>query len=135
MSDRVRIGDVLGRLGELGVGISLDDFGTGYSSLVHLKTLPVSEVKIDRGFVARMDADPTDRAIVRSTIQLAHNLGMHLVAEGVEDDATWKELAGLGCELIQGFLLARPLPPAELEEFLGAISPETGRPTTTTSRV
>jgi diguanylate cyclase (GGDEF)-like protein len=121
MSDRRRIGDVLARLGELGVGISLDDFGTGYSSLVHLKTLPVSEVKIDRGFVARMDTDPTDRAIVRSTIQLAHNLGMHLVAEGVEDDATWKALAGLGCELIQGYHLARPLAVAELDAFLAAI--------------
>jgi diguanylate cyclase (GGDEF)-like protein len=125
MSDPKRIGDVLARLGELGVGLSLDDFGTGYSSLVHLKTLPVSEVKIDRGFVARMGDDPTDRAIVRSTIQLAHNLGMHLVAEGVEDDETWESLEGLGCELIQGYRLARPLAPPELETFLagGEISP------------
>ena len=128
MSDHRRIGDVLARLGELGVGISLDDFGTGYSSLVHLKALPVSEVKIDRGFVARMHTDPTDRAIVCSTIQLAHSLGMHLVAEGVEDHETWQTLAGLGCELIQGYHLARPLAAAELDAFLAAIAGETRPP-------
>ncbi len=118
MSDPARISDVLARLGELGVGISLDDFGTGYSSLVHLKTLPVSEVKIDRSFVSRMRIDETDLAIVRSTIQLAHNLGMRVVAEGVEDDATWADLADLGCELIQGYRLSRPLPAAELTVLL-----------------
>jgi EAL domain-containing protein (putative c-di-GMP-specific phosphodiesterase class I) len=118
MSDRVRISDVLGRLGEVGVGLSLDDFGTGYSSLLHLKTLPVSELKIDRGFVAGMGDDTADREIVRATIQLAHNLGLRAVAEGVEDWPTWCALADLGCELIQGYYLARPLSPDDFDAFL-----------------
>ena len=118
MSDRVQISDVLGRLGEIGVGLSLDDFGTGYSSLLHLKTLPVSEVKIDRGFVAGMRTDATDREIVRSTIQLARNLGMSAVAEGVEDEETWELVRDLGCTLIQGYHLARPLTAGEVEAFL-----------------
>jgi predicted signal transduction protein with EAL and GGDEF domain len=118
MSDRVRVSDVLGRLGEIGVGLSLDDFGTGYSSLVHLKTLPVSEVKIDRGFVAGMCAGATDREIVRATILLARNLGLTAVAEGVEDEETWRELRDLGCTMIQGYHLARPLPAGEVEAFL-----------------
>jgi diguanylate cyclase (GGDEF)-like protein len=119
-SDRTRIGDVLGRLGEIGVGLSLDDFGTGYSSLLHLKTLPVSEVKIDRGFVAGMREDATDREIVRSTIQLARNLGLDAVAEGVEDEETWQAVRDLGCTMIQGYHLARPLPAGDVEAFLTA---------------
>ncbi len=120
MVDQSRIGDVLARLGEFGVGISLDDFGTGYSSLMHLRSLPVSEVKIDRSFVARMTDDMTDAAIVRSTIQLARNLGMRVVAEGVEDDATWDALVEEGCELVQGYRLSRPLPPGDVAAFLSA---------------
>jgi diguanylate cyclase (GGDEF)-like protein len=118
ISDPVRIGDVLARLGELGIGLALDDFGTGYSSLDHLRTLPVSEIKVDRSFVARMGSDATDAAIVRSTINLAQSLGMHVVAEGVEDDATWSSLAEDGCELVQGYVISRPVPAAELEELL-----------------
>jgi diguanylate cyclase (GGDEF)-like protein len=118
MSDPVRIGDTLARLGELGVSISLDDFGTGYSSLVHLRTLPVGEVKIDRSFVSGMGSGTADLAIVRATIVLAHELGMHVVAEGVEDDATWQQLADLDCEVIQGYFLARPMPGPELDTFL-----------------
>ena len=118
MSDPVRISDVLGRLGELGVGLSLDDFGTGYSSLVHLKTLPVSEVKIDRGFVSGMRAGATDREIVRAAIMLARNLGLSAVAEGVEDQETWQALRDLGCTLIQGYHLARPLHASDVEAFL-----------------
>jgi len=120
MSDGTRIGDVLARLSEFGVGISLDDFGTGYSSLTHLRTLPVSEVKIDRSFVRRMRSEDTVDAIVRATIQLAHDLGLGVVAEGVEDDETWETLARLGCELIQGYALSRPLPPDEVQAFLTA---------------
>jgi diguanylate cyclase (GGDEF)-like protein len=120
MSDRVRVSDVLGRLDDVGVGISLDDFGTGYSSLLHLKTLPVSELKIDRGFVAGMATSATDWEIVRATIQLAHNLGLSAVAEGVEDEATWQALCALGCEMIQGYFLARPLPPGDLHAYLAA---------------
>jgi diguanylate cyclase (GGDEF)-like protein len=120
MSDATRIGDVLVRLSESGVRISLDDFGTGYSSLAHLRSLPVSEVKVDRSFVGRIRTDATDDAIVRSTIQLAHNLGMRIVAEGVEDEATCTALSGLDCELIQGYHVSRPLPPAESLPFLAA---------------
>jgi diguanylate cyclase (GGDEF)-like protein len=120
MSDATRIGDVLVRLSESGVRISLDDFGTGYSSLAHLRALPVSEVKVDRSFVGRIRTDATDDAIVRSTIQLAHNLGMRIVAEGVEDEATWTALSGLDCELVQGYYVSRPLPPADSLPFLAA---------------
>jgi len=120
-----RVGNVLARLGEMGVGLSLDDFGTGHSSLTHLKRLPIGEVKIDRSFVARMSADADDAAIVGSTIGLAHSLGMRVVAEGVEDDQTWEQLDGLGCDLIQGYMLARALPPAELEKLLPHLA--TGR--------
>jgi diguanylate cyclase (GGDEF)-like protein len=120
LADAARVGDVLARLRALGVQMSLDDFGTGFSSLTHLGTLPVSEVKIDREFVSRMRSDQTAHAIVRSTIQLAHNLGMRVVAEGVEDDETWKELERLDCELIQGYQLSEPLSSAAVELFLAA---------------
>jgi diguanylate cyclase (GGDEF)-like protein len=118
LSDPHRIETVLARIGALGVGLALDDFGTGYSSLTHLKTLPVGEVKIDRSFVATMASDVDDAAIVGSTINLAHSLGMHVVAEGVEDDSTWAQLAAMGCELIQGYALARPMPAGELGKLL-----------------
>jgi diguanylate cyclase (GGDEF)-like protein len=120
LSDPVRIGNTLAQLGELGIRLSLDDFGTGYSSLAHLKSYPVGEVKVDRSFVARMCSDMTDAAIVCATIELAHKLGIRVVAEGVEDEATWQALDGLGCELIQGYVLSRPLPADELEQVLNA---------------
>ncbi len=120
LSDPGRIGNILAQLGELGIRLSLDDFGTGYSSLTHLKTYPVGEVKIDRSFVARMCTDATDAAIVYATIELAHKLGIRVVAEGVEDEATWQALDALGCELVQGYVLGRPVPAAELEQVLNA---------------
>ena len=120
LSDPVRIGDILGQLGELGLGLSLDDFGTGYSSLTHLKALPVGEVKIDRSFVARMTSDPVDAAIVEATIALAHSIGSRVVAEGIEDHVTWSSLVANRCELVQGYALSRPLPAAELEQLLRA---------------
>jgi diguanylate cyclase (GGDEF)-like protein len=120
LADPVRIGDILARLGELGLGLSLDDFGTGYSSLTHLKALPVGEVKIDRSFVARMTTDPVDAAIVEATIQLAHSIGSRVVAEGIEDRVTWSSLVHNQCELVQGYALSRPLPAAELEQLLRA---------------
>ena len=129
LSDPKRIGNVLGALRERGIRLSLDDFGTGYSSLAHLKSLPVGEVKIDRSFVARMCADATDAAIVYATIELAKKLDIHVVAEGVEDEETWTALNGLGCQLIQGFLLSRPLPPGELEKLLPLVTEQpNGRP-------
>jgi diguanylate cyclase (GGDEF)-like protein len=101
-------------LRRVGVRLSVDDFGTGYSSLAYLKRLPVDEVKLDKSFVLNMTGDVDDAAIVRSTIELAHNLGLQLVAEGVEDRETLELLATLGCDLAQGYHLARPMPADEL---------------------
>ena len=98
----------------------VDDFGTGYSSLAHLKSLPVDTLKIDKSFVLDMDKDDADEAIVRSMIELAHNLGMRVVAEGVESAATWMRLGAMGCDLAQGFHLARPLPASGLLALLEA---------------
>ena len=120
MFDAERVGGVLARLSEFGVRISLDDFGTGYSSLTHLRTLPISEIKVDRSFVERMRSNATDDAIVSSTIQLAHSLGMRVVAEGVEDEATRERLAELGSDLIQGYHLSRPMPLEDAHAFLAA---------------
>ena len=109
MSDPARSGKVLAALGDFGVRLAIDDFGTGYSSLTRLKQLPIHVVKIDKSFVMSMSVDDGDRAIVRSTIDLARNLGHTVVAEGVEDRATWDQLSALGCDWAQGFYLARPM--------------------------
>ncbi len=128
LADPVRVGDVLAQLGELGLGLSLDDFGTGFSSLTHLKSLPVGEVKIDRSFVGRMTTDPVDAAIVQATIQLAHSIGIRVVAEGIEDQVTWSSLVANRCELVQGYALSRPLPALDLDTLLRAQPlPEGGR--------
>ncbi len=100
--------------------MSLDDFGTGYSSLVHLRRLPVSELKIDRSFVARLAVDHEDAEIVRCTIDLAHSLGLVVVAEGVEDDTTWERLRDLRCDAVQGWLVAAAMPPQETTAWLRA---------------
>jgi diguanylate cyclase (GGDEF)-like protein len=127
LSDPVRIGNVLAELGEMGIGLSLDDFGTGYSSLTHLRSLPVGEVKIDRSFVRQMSTEPRDAAIVHATIDLARRLGIRVVAEGVEDETTWQSLNRLGCQLVQGFVLSRPVPAAELEQqMLAAAAADPG---------
>ena len=110
--------DVLGRLHELGVGLAIDDFGTGYSSMAYLKALPVDELKVDRSFVGHMASSPSDAVIVRSTIDLGHNLGLRVVAEGVETPATWETLRHLGCDTAQGYLLGKPMPAAELGPWL-----------------
>jgi diguanylate cyclase (GGDEF)-like protein len=108
----------LDAIAALGVRISLDDFGTGWSSLAHLRRLPVDELKIDRSFVMDMANDEDDASIVRTTLDLARSLRLRVVAEGVEDEETWTLLADLGCDAIQGFVLSRPLPPAQLEAWL-----------------
>jgi EAL domain-containing protein (putative c-di-GMP-specific phosphodiesterase class I) len=118
MADAARALEVLGRLRAMGVGISIDDFGTGYSSLAYLKRLPVDELKIDRSFVAHMVHDESDAAIVRSTVGLAHELGLSVVAEGVEDQATWEFLSGLGCDVAQGYFISRPMPAAAIGGWL-----------------
>jgi diguanylate cyclase (GGDEF)-like protein len=111
---------VLRELHDLGVGISLDDFGTGYSSLSYLKHLPVDELKIDRSFVAGLLTLPEDAVLVRATIDLGHNLGMSVVAEGVEDEATAAALRDLGCDRAQGYHWARPLAPPAFAEWAAA---------------
>ncbi|MEV0719601.1 bifunctional diguanylate cyclase/phosphodiesterase, partial [Asanoa sp. NPDC050611] len=110
----------LRRIADLGVTICLDDFGTGYSSLQHLRRLPISEIKIDRSFIAGMAHNRDDAAIVRSTIELARSLHIRTVAEGVEDDITHKLLANARCDLAQGFHTARPMPGDELPAWLSA---------------
>src|SRR5439155_23473436 len=104
----------------LGVEIAVDDFGTGYSSLGHLKRLPVSQIKIDRSFITDMATDDNDRAIVRATIGLGHDLGRTVVAEGVEDHRTWELLAELGCDQAQGYFISRPRPGDDLLGWLRA---------------
>ena len=118
MADAAHAMEVLTRLRTMGVSISIDDYGTGYSSLAYLKRLPVHELKIDKSFVAHMAVDESDAAIVRSTIGLAHDLGLSVVAEGVEDQKTWDLLAALGCDVAQGYFITRPLPPRGLNEWL-----------------
>ncbi|MGH9106455.1 MAG: putative bifunctional diguanylate cyclase/phosphodiesterase, partial [Acidimicrobiales bacterium] len=108
----------LGELAELGVPLSIDDFGTGYSSLSRLRQLPFDEVKIDRSFVSQMCRVSDDEAVVRSVIELARGLDKLATAEGVEDEATLRRLASMGCHAVQGFWLARPLPAAECEAVL-----------------
>jgi diguanylate cyclase len=103
MTDPTHALQVLGRLSEMGVQVAIDDFGTGYSSMDYLKTLPVHELKVDRSFVAQMTTSSSDAVIVRSTVDLGRNLGLRVVAEGVEDGATWQERDATGCDAIQGY--------------------------------
>lgn len=109
MADPARTLATLDQLRRIGVGIAIDDFGTGYSSLTHLKRLPVDEIKIDKSFVLSMGSDASDEAIVRSVIDLARNLGIRVVAEGVEDGIVADALLARGCDLGQGYLYSRPL--------------------------
>ncbi|MFD3928021.1 putative bifunctional diguanylate cyclase/phosphodiesterase [Streptomyces sp. NPDC058614] len=118
LEDPQRAADTLAGLTGHGVKMSLDDFGTGYSSLVHLRRLPVSELKIDRSFVAKLAVDNEDAEIVRCTIDLAHSLGLLVVAEGVEDDETWERLRDLGCDAVQGWLVAAAMPPEDTTAWL-----------------
>ncbi|MBQ1075340.1 bifunctional diguanylate cyclase/phosphodiesterase [Micromonospora sp. C31] len=123
MADPRRVLATITRLHRIGVGIALDDFGTGYSSLQHLRRLPLSEVKVDRSFVLGMAEDADDAAIVRSTIELAKALGLRVVAEGVEDERTWRMLHAAGCDAAQGWFYARPMPAEELVGWLARYRP------------
>jgi diguanylate cyclase (GGDEF)-like protein len=118
MVDPPRAAETLGRIADLGVRVAIDDFGTGYTSLSWLKRLPVTTLKVDRSFVMEMHKNDNDAAIVRSTVNLARDLGLEVVAEGVETAAAWRGLEALHCDLAQGYLLSRPLPAGELTPWL-----------------
>lgn len=120
MADPPRTMRVVTDLAAIGVRLSIDDFGTGYSSLAYLKALPVNEVKIDKSFVLRIAVDESDQAIVRAIVSLAHSLGLTVVAEGVGDAGTMDVLGGLGCDVVQGYHLGRPMPAGQLTAWLGA---------------
>ncbi len=125
MSDPERSLVTLSRLSQLGVGLSVDDYGTGYSSLANLRRLPIDELKIDRSFVSPMLSDESDLIIVRSTINLGHDLGLKVVAEGVEDEATLHRLEKLGCDLAQGYHFSKPLPAETFNKWIGVSIPST----------
>jgi diguanylate cyclase (GGDEF)-like protein len=115
MTDPLRAMQNIARLSEMGIQVSIDDFGTGYSSMAYLKKLLVAKIKIDKSFVMDMHRDSNDAVIVRSTIDLGHNLGLKVVAEGVEDQQSWDRLKALGCDAAQGYHMSKPLP---AEQFL-----------------
>jgi diguanylate cyclase len=114
MADPAHALQILGRLHEMGVQLSIDDFGTGYTSMAYLKALPVHELKVDRSFVSQMTSSSSDAVIVRSTVELGRNLGLRVVAEGVEDSLTLQSLEALGCDAVQGFHVSRPVPAEDL---------------------
>ena len=123
MADPARATEILARMKGLGLRFSLDDFGTGHSSLADLKKLPVNELKIDKSFIMNMMSDKRDVAIARLIIDLGHNLGLGVVAEGVENQETLNALAGLGCDMAQGYHISRPIPAEALTAWL--LSPPT----------
>ena len=118
MSEPVRAVECIRRLSALGFQVAIDDFGTGYSSMAYLKELLVAKIKIDKSFVKDMAVNHNDAVIVRSTVELGHNLGLKVVAEGVEDQMSWDKLKGLGCDSAQGYYMSRPLPTKEFMEWL-----------------
>jgi diguanylate cyclase (GGDEF)-like protein len=123
MDDPQRALQTLNRLHAMGMKLSIDDFGTGYSSLAYLKRLPVDELKIDKSFVMNMESDLQDAKIVRSTVDLAHNLGLSVVAEGVESAKSWKLLASLACDEVQGYFIAKPMPGAQFAAWVQQWTP------------
>jgi EAL domain-containing protein (putative c-di-GMP-specific phosphodiesterase class I) len=122
MLDMARSLTVLNALHDQGIRLSIDDFGTGYSSMAYLKQLPVDELKIDRSFIIGMTSDHDDAVIVRGALDLGHNLGLTVVAEGVETEDHVSALSDLGCDMAQGYHYARPMPPDELTAWLAARS-------------
>jgi diguanylate cyclase (GGDEF)-like protein/PAS domain S-box-containing protein len=121
ISDPAKMTSVIRKLRALGLGIAIDDFGTGYTSLAYLARLPITQLKIDRAFVHNMHGDADDAAIVRAVITLGHDLNLEVVAEGVETEDTYAQLAQLGCDTIQGYWLSRPLASHEFAEWLACI--------------
>ena len=120
MADPDRARRILTRLAECGVTLSIDDFGAGYTSLAQLKDLPVHQLKIDRSFIASMAVDPSNALIVRSVVELGHNLGLVTVAEGVEDEVTCDSLGAMGCDVAQGYYVCRPMAAEQLEDWFDA---------------
>ena len=118
MSEPLKTIENIKKLSGMGLQIAIDDFGTGYSSMAYLQKLLVAKIKIDKSFVIGMHNNENDEIIVQSTVNLGHNLGFTVVAEGVETQAAWDKLKELGCDSAQGFLMGRPVPPEELEEWL-----------------
>jgi len=118
MSDRDRARDILTRLRANGINISIDDFGTGYSSLAYLRDLPIDELKLDQSFIFPLKDDPRAAALVKSSIELAHGLGLRMVAEGVENAATYDALVGFGCDQAQGYFISRPIPADAFDRWL-----------------
>lgn len=122
MADPARAQELLSGLNAMNIMLSIDDFGTGYSSLAYLSQLPVREIKIDKSFVRGMLKNDNDAVIVRSIVDLAHNIGMSVIAEGVENRDTYELLKQLGCDAAQGFYISRPLPADELDKWLSSSS-------------
>jgi EAL domain-containing protein (putative c-di-GMP-specific phosphodiesterase class I) len=118
MSEPVRAVECIRKLSALGFQVAIDDFGTGYSSMAYLKELLVAKIKIDKSFVKDMATNHNDAVIVRSTVELGHNLGLKVVAEGVEDQAAWDKLKVLGCDSAQGYYMSRPLPSTDFLDWL-----------------
>jgi EAL domain-containing protein (putative c-di-GMP-specific phosphodiesterase class I) len=118
VDDPSQVMTVLSLVSGMGVRLAIDDFGTGWSSLANLTRLPMHQIKIDRSFVSQMLHGGDDAVIVRSIVDLGHNLGLAVVAEGVEDQLTLAALAALGCDQAQGFLISRPVPADELLTWL-----------------
>ncbi|GAA4605597.1 hypothetical protein GCM10023107_72640 [Actinoplanes octamycinicus] len=118
MRDAARATETLAQLRAMGIRLAVDDYGTGYSSLAYLHALPVDDLKLDRAFVGHCDTDPRSAAIVKSTVELAHNLGMRLIAEGVENEAVLDRLRRWDCDLVQGYHLSRPQAPERLTPWL-----------------
>jgi diguanylate cyclase (GGDEF)-like protein len=128
MGDSGRSIAVLDALANVGVGLSIDDFGTGYSSLSYLKRLPIEEIKVDRSFVMQMQVDANDYMIVRATVDLGRNLGLRVVAEGVEDLATFDRLADFGCDEAQGYYISKPVSAVEFTRWLSVRNLDTAPP-------
>jgi len=117
MDDPVRSEQTLIKLSEMGLKIAIDDYGTGYSSLSYLKKLPVQELKIDKSFVLNVDQNEHDATIIRSTIDLGHNLNLKVVAEGIENEASWQKLTQMGCDIGQGYFMAKPMLVDDFEDW------------------
>lgn len=135
MTDPKRASVVLQQLRRIGVDVSIDDYGTGHASLNYLKQFDIDELKIDRSYIMNLDIESSDAIIVASTVELGHNLGLRIVAEGVEDGDTLQWLEGLGCDIAQGYHIGRPMTPQSLVEVIEARRSDAGRPRSSALRL